>query len=288
MALEIGIILALIAMFGWGFGDFFIQKATRRFGNWEPLFIITLFGALVLLPFVYKDIPELINNPRIWILLLGSFILFIAALLDFEALRKGKLDVIEPIWSLEIPASALLAFIIIREAIHPQQILLIALLVVGLVLVSFKSLNFSRKMLLEKGAIIAVIAAILMGSANFFIGWGARISDALMMNFFLNVFIAFFSLLFILYRGTLPKLFSDIRKDKKIWLGMCVFDNAAWIAFAFAMTLAPIAIAVALSESYIIIAVLLGIFVNKEFLHTHQKIGLVLSILAAITLAVSL
>jgi len=251
----------------------------------ESLFAITLFEAIVLIPFTYQNIPELLINPKLWILILASIILLFAALLDFEALKKGKLDIVEPIWSLEIPVSAFLAFMIIKEKISFMQIILIILLIIGLILVSFKSLKFSRKIFLEKGVIIAIIAAILMGTANFFIGWGARISDALMINFFLNVFIAFFSFIFILSSKGLSKFYSDIKKDKKLWLGMCIFDNVAWIAFAFAMSLAPIAIAVALSDSYIIIAVLLGMFVNKEFLHKHQKLGLIIAIASALSLA---
>lgn len=46
-----------------------------------------------------------------------------------------------------------------------------------------------------------------------------------------------------------------------------------------------IGIATALSESYIIVAVLLGLVVNKERLDVHQKIGLIVAIAAAITLA---
>ena len=175
MIVQIGVILAFIAMIGWGFGDFFIQKSIRKVGDWETLFIITFFGAIVLTPFVYKNIPELFSfNPKLWILLIASLVLFIAALLDFEALKKGKLDIVEPIWSLEIPISAILAFIILKESINLNQIILIASLIVGLVLVSLKSNIMSNKILLEKGVFIAIIAAMFMGVANFLIGWGTR------------------------------------------------------------------------------------------------------------------
>lgn len=289
MEIQIGIILALIAMIGWGFGDFFIQKSTRKVGNWETLFIITLFGAIVLTPFVWKDIPGLFDftNSKIWLLFFASFVLFIAALLDFEALKKGKLAIVEPIWSLEIPVSALLAFFILKEGITFGQIIIILSLIIGLVMVSFSSTNLSKKILLEKGAVIAIIAALFMGIANFFIGWGSRSSDALMMNWFLNVFIAIISLIFILVKSDFKIMLSHTKTQKYTWIGMCLFDNAAWIAFAFALSMAPMAIAVALSDSYIIIAVLLGMFVNKESLHTHQKVGLVLAIVSALILSVS-
>jgi len=159
MSLEIGIILAFIAMLCWGFGDFLIQKSTRKFGNWETLFLITLFGAIVLLPFVYKDIPALFSEywPQMPLVIGASAILLVAALLDFEALKQGKLSVVEPIWSLEVPVSALLAFFILQESISFMQSSLIAFLIAGLFLVSLKTKNLNRKAWLEKGAFIALL-----------------------------------------------------------------------------------------------------------------------------------
>jgi len=42
----IGVILAVVALFSWGFGDFFIQKSARSLGTWQALFLICLFGAI--------------------------------------------------------------------------------------------------------------------------------------------------------------------------------------------------------------------------------------------------
>ena len=289
MAFELGIILAFAAMLCWGFGDFLIQKSTRKLGDWETLFIITLVGAVFLFPFVYKDIPSVFSSwKNLGILLLASFILFIAALLDFEALKEGKLSVVEPLWSLEVPVSATLAFFIMKESISFNQALLIGALIVGLILVSLRSYHFTKRIWLEKATFIALAAAIVMGAANFFVGFGARQTDALMMNWFLSVFIMLCSAIYLVKMGSMKKMFRDTIKYRKLVLPMTIVDNLAWIAFAFAMILAPIAIAVAISESYIIVAVLLGMFVNKEFLRTHQKIGLVLALVAAITLAATL
>src|SRR3989344_1304783 len=112
MNISVGIGLAFVAMLCWGFGDFLIQRSTRKIGDWETLFFITAFGAVVLAPFVYKDIPSLFTevSRTTYILLGASVILLIAALLDFEALKKGKLAVVEPIWSSEVPVAALLSF----------------------------------------------------------------------------------------------------------------------------------------------------------------------------------
>lgn len=281
-------ILAFVAMICWGFGDFFIQKSTRRVGDWETLFIITFFGSIVLLPFVYKDIPLLFSGSKIYLLLLGSFVLFIASLLDFEALKKGKISIVEPIWSMEIPVAALLAFFILGESITIWQIVLISLLITGLILTSIKSEHFTKSAWLERGALIALFGALVMGGANFLIGVGSRASNALMMNWFLNVFIAIMSFIFIFIDSDLKKMIKQYKTEKRVWWGMCILDNIAWIAFAFSMVLSQIAISVAISESYIIIAVLLGIYINKEKLRHHQKLGMVLALLCAIALATTI
>lgn len=288
MTITVGIGLAFVAMLCWGFGDFLIQKSTRKLGDWETLFLICGFGSIILLPFVWKDILFAILNDKdnFLILLIGALILFIAALIDFEALKKGKLAIVEPIWSLEVPVAAFLAFFILNERISFFQIILIAFLIICLFLVSFREKTFNKKFFMERGVIWAFIGAFFMGGANFFYGWGARISDPLVINFVVNVFVTFATSIYLLSMGKFKIIIKDFMNNKLFVLPMIISDNVAWIAFAFSMTLAPIAVATALSESYIIIAVLLGLFINREKIQFHQKVGLIGAIITAIILAV--
>ncbi len=48
----------------------------------------------------------------------------------------------------------------------------------------------------------------------------------------------------------------------------------------------PIVVALVLSEVYIIVAALLGVFVNKEKLRLHQVVGIIIAIVGVITLSV--
>lgn len=284
----IGIALAFVAMLSWGFGDFMIQKSARKLGDFETLFLISGFGVVLLLPFVFKNIPAVLANSgnSLIILSVASVVIFIGALLDFEALKAGKLAIVEPIWSLEIPAAAIAAYFILGERISITQIVLIISLVVCLFLVGLKNKDISKKFFLEKGVFIALFGAIVMGLANFLMGWGGRVSDPLMVCFFTNVIMTLFTGVYLVYVGKLSKTFLDIGRDFRLVIPMCIADNVAWIAFVFAMFLAPIAIATALSESYILVAVLLGLAINHERIHTHQKVGLVGAILTAVILAV--
>ncbi len=257
-------------------------------GDWEALFIIGLIGAAIIFPFVATRIPAVFETSGQEIIIIGiaCVVLFLVAIMDFEALRIGKLAIVEPIWSIEIPSAAILAFLILGERISPSQIIVILLLMLGLFAVSIKEKQKIKKFFVERGVFLTFFAAILMGGANFFVGWGSRVADPLAINFITDIFIVAVSGAYLLFTGRLGKMTRDFHSHLILLLPMGIIDKAAWVAFAFAMTLAPIAIAVALSESYIIIAVILGLAVNKEKLARHQKLGLTLAMFSAITLAI--
>lgn len=284
---HIGITLSFLAMLSWGIGDFFIQKSARKVGDWEALFFMSLFGAIILAPFAYTRVFAVFGTSHVALVALVIFCItfFLASIFDFEALRIGKLAVVEPIWSSEVPVSALLAFFIIGERISSFQVALIVILLVGLALVSLKNVSDWRKFIFEKGTIVALVAAILMGGANFFMGWTARLIDPITANFVVDIFVVLVTCIFLITQGKMSRLFQDMVQNRKTLLFMAIPDKIAWVAFAFAMSLAPIGVVVALSESYIIIAVILGLAVNKEKIKVHQKWGLCLAILSAVVLA---
>lgn len=273
-------------MLSWGIGDFLIQKSSRKLGDWETLFAITAFGALILVPFVYHRLGELFTNPRDLYILLGSGVfLTAAAIFEIESFKRGKMAVVEPMLPFEIPAASVLAFLILGDAVTPLQLWLIVALIVGLFLISFRGRLFSRKFLAEKGVFIGFFGACLMGVADFFLGWGSRATDPIMANFVINIVMALFAGSYLLASGRAGKTWRDIKANRGLALAMSVSDNVAWLAYAFAMSVIPIAVATGLSESSCIIAVLLGLFVNKERLQGHQKFGLIVALASAITLA---
>jgi drug/metabolite transporter (DMT)-like permease len=285
--MQIGILSAFLAMLFWGLGDFLMQKVIRKVGIFETLFAITTVGTILFFPFVYKNLGKDIFAHKILLVLsVSSIILFLAAILDFMALKVGKLSVVEPIWSLEVVSTSLLAFFVLGEKISFIQIITISTLITGLILVSIdKNWGMKGRDFLEKGAILAFISAVTMGGANFFFGWSARLTDSLTVNFFTCISLSILSFLILILRGDFKNSFINVWKYRSTVLPMCFIDNFAWIAFAKGMSIAPIAIVTALSESYIIIAVILGLLLNKENIGRYQKFGLLTALFSAVFLA---
>lgn len=281
-----GIVFAFIALFSWGLGDFLIQRSTRKFGSWVALFYITAFGAVLTLPFIWRELSSLFTSVNLLLLLsFSSAVIFFAALFDFKALKIGKISVVEPVYALELPLTAVLAAMIIGEFISFWQAIMIIALMLGILLVSIKSLKVYQAERLEKGVWLAVIATILMGSVNFLFGIGSRTTSPLMFNWFISLAIAVVVWLYLLWKGRAGEIITFWKQDKLLILAVSFFDNLAWVAFAASTLYIPIAIATGISESYIALAATLGLIFNHEKLKRHQWLGLVLSIAAVIILA---
>ncbi len=277
-----GILLALVALFSWGLGDFLIQRSARKFGDWVALFYITAFASVVLFPFVYKDVTRSLDTHGV-LLWSASFVILFAGLLDFEALRVGKISVVEPIYAIEIPVAAFLAAYVIHERLSALQIVSVATLVVGIFLIATTSFRRLKKISAERGVWQAVLGTIAVGVVNFLFGVGSRETSPLMINWFTSIFIALFALIYLASTSRLHELGGNFKDGKALILSVGFFDNLAWVTFSYAMLYIPIAIATGISEGYIAFAGALGLFFNKEKLRRHQWVGFFL-VMASVVL----
>ena len=283
MVVEVSLIFAFAAMLCWGFGDFFIQKCCRKIGDVESLAYIGIIGALIILPFAIKDF-HLISTYNLLLLLIVSIITFIAALLDFEALKKGKLSIIDVIIELELPATIVLGFIFFNESLSMLQFLIISSVFIGIILVATKS--FSHwKARLEKGALLAFFAAISMALVNFLMTKSARQISPSITIFGIWIITAVFALFFVWKREGFSKLIKNGIKFKWIVLAMGIFDTLAWLFYILATLKNEISITTAITESFPAISIFLGAWFNKEKINWHQWLGAGLALGASFALA---
>src|SRR3989344_3230998 len=184
----IGIILALVALLTWGFGDFFIQRATRQVGSWKTLFFNGVVGSLALTPFVWRDLPALDKSD--WLLLGAlSIVTLFAALFDFEALRRGKIAIIEPILGAELPLTAGLSVIFVGEVLSAPQFVLIGVIFIGIILAITQHhthLHYHKR-IFEKGVILAGIGMVGMALMNVLVGVTSQEISPLIAMWFIDV-----------------------------------------------------------------------------------------------------
>jgi drug/metabolite transporter (DMT)-like permease len=287
----LGIIFALGALLSWGIGDFFIQKTCRVLGSWKALFLIGIVGTIILLPFVKNDIGPVFSHwSNILLLLTTGLVVLTAALFDFEALRQGKIAIIEPVISLELPVTIALSVVIGKERLTPTQYLLAFVIFLGVMLAitEHHSRLHYHKRIFEKGVIIATLGAIGMALTNFLMGVSSQQISPLFAVWFTWTFFTCFCLLYLILKGEVLNTLREAVKNYKIVLLQGILDTGAWLFYSFAITLIPISITTAISESYVALAAVLGVFVNKEKLKRHQIVGIILAITSVVILATTI
>ena len=285
MQFEFGVLAAFGAMVCWGFGDFFIQRSTRHVGNIESLAFIGLLGAIGLFPFILPELLLLFSPGNLWLLILLSIITFVAACFNLEALKQGKLSVIEVILEIELPVTAILAFVFFKETLTPAQLAIAALIFLGIVLIAadpFSRNRISKR--IEKGVVLAVLAAVGMAGVDFLTAAGSRQVSPLMAIWVPWLLTGIMSLAVIWKRGGLRRFTVNAAKFRRIVLAMAIADTGAWLLYAFAVLENEIAITTAITESYPAIGLFLGVLVNKEKIFKHQYAGAAMALAASLAL----
>lgn len=295
MSIEAGIFAAFIAFLAWGFGDFAIQRSVRGVGAVPALFFIGIFGLVGLLPFVWNDLPLFFHQQNLGLLLIATGVVtFAYAVFFFESLGRGKISVIEPVMSFELPVTIAIGVIIIGEQLGELTLILALAVFMGLIFTVARqeprhwwNIFFRHHIRLEKGVILAGIAVILSAGANVLTGVLSQDSKPLLAIWGINAIYTTLCLIWMLARREMTATFQHARKYWRPIALQGVLDNAAWVGFAAAVQVLPISVTIAITESYIALAALLGVLINKEKLQRHQYIGIAITLAAAVALAVA-
>lgn len=288
-----GLIAAFVALISWGIGDFSIQRAVRGVGSTVALFGISAFGVVALFPFAWKSIPVIFVSQQVWTLLaLAAAVMTIAAFFEFRSLRVGKLSVQEPVLSLELVLTVVIGVALLGDRLSSRQILFAAVVFVGIVLTVYQQRRrrwWQRHVgsfHLEPGVLLAMVGTVFMTFTNVLTGLGSQaVASGYAAIWFINVCITCFCLVLITSRRDMAASYQKILTHWRPVLAECIFDNAAWVAYAIAVTTLPISLTIAITESYIALAAFLGVVWNKEKLQRQQYAGMVLAIAGAIALA---
>jgi drug/metabolite transporter (DMT)-like permease len=295
MTAPFGLLAAFLAFLAWGFGDFSIQRAVRAIGNVQALFFIGALGSIVLLPFAWGDLPRAVGDPRTISLFVGAVcITFLAALLDFQGLKEGKISVIEPVMSFELIITMAIGMLILHERVSGVQFALALAVFAGILLTVLHReprhwwTFWRRRHWLERGVLFAAFGAIAMALTNILTGMTSQATTPVVAIWVIHTSLALISLLVFFTSRSVRATFALARVNWKPVLAESVFDNIAWLSYSFAVTAFPISITIAITESYIALAALLGIVWNKERVHAHQYLGILIAIVGAVLLATTL
>jgi drug/metabolite transporter (DMT)-like permease len=279
------LLLAFGAMLCWGVGDFLIQRSSRLVGSLESLTIIAVVGGVLVTPFILPELHLLANLTGLLLLFCLGAITFTAGYLNFEALREGKIAVVDVIVGFELPVTIGLSLFAFGERLTWMQSGMVAAIFLGIILISVQR---GERLRWEKGALLALVVAFFMGVVNFLTASSARLVTPL-MAIWLPWLVTGALCLFVLWKkNRITGLIAHARQFWVLVLAMAIVDTAAWTFYAFAVRGGEVSLITAITESYPVVAITLGLAINKERLAWHQFLGGALALGASILLATTL
>ncbi len=243
-----------------------------------------------MLPFVWGELGLIFSSGNIfYTLFFLGLITFVAAILNFQAYKKGKISVVEPVLELELPITIALGILFLSEKISLYQFLLSLSILGGIFLISSPKISARlRSFSIEKGVMLAIFAAFFMALVNIFTATASRVSSPLLAIWTAWAIFGSICFAYILLSGKFRNMAYNARKYPKLIAGEAIFDTVAWVLYAVAMVSLPVSIVTAITESYPAITILLGLIISKETIFSHQKLGVGLTLLSTLLLSLSI
>ncbi len=281
------IFFALVSYIGWGSGDIFSAKASRKVGAFQSSFWTYLFGFLILNSiaiFFLKDLGRL--NPQIVITNIAlGVLLWIAWPIFLQALKIGNASVVGTIAGAFGGPVVIFSTIFFKESLTMMQLAAILIIFFGIILSSISLKSLGKKSIENKGTILAIIAMLIWGVYFTFVRiptdeigwfWTSYISSATGTT--ISILLAFI----------LKKKVKKIPKKQYFNLfGSSAFITTASTSYNFAITQGLTAVVAPIATAYPTLFVLLSRVFLKDKLSNQQWIGIGLGLLGILILAVS-
>jgi len=169
MALSIGILFAIITMFAYGTSDILVKKVTPKIGPYFSFLYRNLFITIFLFAYFFifiRDVKQLILPWNVLVITLAMVFAGVIAFLAFcKGIEVGKVSIISPVGHASVIITVLLALIFFKEKLTLLQGIAIAIIIAGVITVSFKYSDLKKLKLTHfaKGMPYALVAAA---------GWG--------------------------------------------------------------------------------------------------------------------
>ena len=272
------VLLGIAAAIGWGTGDFSGGVATRRTGNYLVVFIINLFGVVALIAaiLIFGETMPPARDLMFGALAGMSGAIGLAAFL--RGLSQGNMASVAPLTAV-IASSIPVIFSLFNEgAVEPHKMAGFALALLSIWIISSGGKSASPTWRDLKLPLIAG-----MGFGGFFILLGSANDNAVLWPVLASRSgsVLLMALLVTGSRGWKRPSTSQW----PILLTSSVFDVAGNLFFVLAASIGRLDIAAVLSSLYPAVTVLLARFILHESISRWQMVGLFITLVAVVLIA---
>ncbi len=161
----------LVALF-YGVSDYLAGRSSKAVGEYRTTIYVLLFSSIILaLALLYTGITAQLTSSLMVIVILFSVVFFVAQLLVFRAFRYGDLSVTAPIVGSSPIITVAGAVLILGDILSASEAAAIALIIVGIILVSTKASAFrTKKKIVAAGVSSAVLSMLFFGAFYIYLG----------------------------------------------------------------------------------------------------------------------
>ncbi len=281
------IIFALLAFFGWGFGDFFATTTSRKINSYSATFWNYVYSSIFLslfIPFTYKSLESLTLGVFLFNLLLG--LIFVVSIICFrEALSRGSSPVVVAIVNSYAVITTLLSVAIFQEKLTSLQWICIALVFTGLL---FAVLDYEKllegKIHFGKGVFLAFITSIFWG-----IGFALIKIPVKEVGWFWPVYFAFIFFVPVIYLWIKFKRITLHRPNHNQvmphLLAGVILARLADLSYSAGISKGYTSIVASIAGSNPIFFLILSAIFLKDPVTKHKLIGIIITLTGVILLS---
>ncbi len=272
-----------------GFREIVKKKALEKNSTIEVLFMYTLIAFLVVLP----DAGNAFGMaPKYYCYIaFKSFVIFLAWMFSFKAIKKMPISLYGVLDLSRVLFATLLGVVVLQEALGTFQIIGLALVCLGLLLLKYKPGALVGKS--SDGGETVDIKLVVIAFASCLLNAVSGLLDKLLMRdinssqlqFWYMLFLVLMYLAFILATRT-PVHMGSVVRNYWIWILSILFVIADRVLFiANGMADSRITVMTLIKQSGCIVTILAGRFLFHEK-HTGHKFVCAVIIIAGIVLGV--
>lgn len=278
-------IYGLIAMIGWGVGNFGAAQLSRKIGAlramlWNTIGVFTLM--VLALPFLRQGFL-LASWRDFFLLAVGGLLLTIGGVSYYKGVRLGKVSLVAPLaasWPMIIVLIALSSG---REILSMTKGLGVSLIVVGTITAALKTRSSEKIFRLsDPGIGYALVALFAWSGAFYLFGITLASSAWLPANVFFMLWASIFTYLYSKLRQE-KLLFSPTRTAIQYILLSTVSATVAFLAYSLGIRSSHTALTGAAANANPAITVLLAWIFLREWL-TKRQLGGILAVMSGLIL----
>ncbi|MBU0975429.1 MAG: DMT family transporter [Patescibacteria group bacterium] len=270
------IIFGLLAMFGWGVGNFTTGVLSKKVDPFKLSFIVHTSAlpltVLLLLFFKYS-----ISIDYFFLLSILGITASSSYFTLSKSLQTGTISVIStiiPIWAI---FTSVLSFLFLEEEIYAEKVLGILIVISGVLLVSADFEQIKKKaVVLHAGTAWAFLSAFVMGLHSFLVAlftqkfdWFSVTLTGRIWTFLVFLILAFFS------RKRLKNFFIKV---PKLVIALILLETIVIAVFNRGLELGEPSVVATIASATPLVAVPLAFIFFKEKLKLYQIFGMLLSI----------